>query len=37
MYVLQGNVMLKAKWDTRARLAAYLGPSMNHAMHDRSV
>jgi hypothetical protein len=31
MYVLQGNVLLKAKWDTRARLAVYLDPSMTHA------
>jgi GAG-pre-integrase domain len=31
MYVLQGTGVLRAKWATRARLAVYLGPSMNHA------
>jgi Reverse transcriptase (RNA-dependent DNA polymerase) len=31
MYVLQCSGVLQAKWATRARLAIYLGPSMNHA------
>jgi hypothetical protein len=31
MYVLQGNVILKSKWDTRAQLDVYLGLSLNHA------
>jgi hypothetical protein len=32
MYVLQtGSTIKGPKWDSRARLAIYIGPSMNHA------
>jgi hypothetical protein len=31
MYVLQTAGQLQPKWDAKARLAVYLGPSLNHA------